>query len=139
MGLEFLKRVQSATAVVGAVTFVLVSVYYDSSWGLGILAGCGWGIANFWAMTRVLSAVLTSDGVQRKRALIFAAIKFPVLYFIGFLALRSEWFPPISLLAGFSLLFLVILLKAAGRAFMHLDDRLPQKHGKSGQPVSSHS
>jgi hypothetical protein len=139
MGLEFLKRVQSATAVVGAVTFVLVSVYYDSSWGLGILAGCGWGIANFWALTRVLSAVLTSDGVQRKRALIFAAIKFPVLYFIGFLALRSEWFPPISLLAGFSLLFLVILLKAAGRAFMHLDDRLPRKNGEPGQPVSSQS
>lgn len=139
MGLEFLKRVQSATAVVGAVTFVLVAVYYDASWGLGILAGCGWGIANFWALTRVLTALLTSDGVQRRRALIFAAIKFPVLYILGFLALRSEWFPPISLLAGFSLLFLVILLKAAGRTFMHLDDRLPQKHGKTGQPVSPQS
>lgn len=139
MGLEFLKRVQSATAVVGALTFILVSVYYDMSWGLGILVGCGWGIANFWALTRVLTAVLTLDGVHRRRALIFAAIKFPVLYFLGFLALRSEWFPPISLLAGFSLLFLVILLKAAGRSFMHLDDRRPHKQAKSGQPVGSQS
>ncbi len=139
MGLEFLKRVQSATAVVGAVTFVLVAVYYDTSWALGILVGCGWGIANFWALTRVLTAVLTSDGVQRKRAFIFAAIKFPVLYLLGFLALRSDWFPPISLLAGFSLLFLVVLLKAAGRTFMHLDDRLPKEHSKAGQPVSSQS
>jgi len=137
MGLEFLKRVQSATAVVGALTFVLVSVYYDMSWGLGVLVGCGWGIANFWALTQVLTAMLTMDGVQRKRALIFAAIKFPVLYFLGYLALHSEWFPPISLLAGFSLLFLVILLKAAGRTFLHLDDRRPQSNAKSGQPVSS--
>lgn len=139
MGLDFLKRVQSATAVVGALTFVLVAVYYDMDWGLGILVGCGWGIANFWALTRVLTAVLTQDGVQRRRAFIFAAIKFPVLYFLGFLALRSEWFPPISLLAGFSLLFLVILLKAAGRSFMHLDDRRSQKHADSGQPVGSQS
>ena len=139
MGLEFLKRIQSATAVVGAVTFILVSVYYDSSFALGILAGCGWGIANFWALTRVLTAVLTLDGVHKQRALISAAIKFPVLYLIGFLALRSGWFPPISLLTGFSLLFLVILLKAVGRALMHLDDRLPQKDRKSGQPAGLHS
>ena len=139
MGLEFLKRIQSATAVVGAVAFIFVSVYYDASWGLGILVGCGWGIANFWALTRVLTAVLTMDGVHKQRALIFAALKFPVLYVIGFLALQSEWFPPISLLTGFSLLFLVVLLKALGRAFLHLDDRLPKKNGKSGQPVSSQS
>ena len=139
MGLEFLKRVQSATAVVGALAFVLVSVYYDMSWGWGILVGCAWGIANFWALTRVLTAVLTLDGVQKQRALVFAAIKFPVLYVIGFLALRSEWFPPIALLVGFSLLFLVVLLKAAGRAFMHLDDTRSPKKAKTGQPVSSHS
>jgi hypothetical protein len=137
MGLEFLKRVQSATAVVGAVAFVFVSVYFDPGWGLGLLVGCGWGIANLWALTRVLTAVLTPDGVQKNRALIFAAIKFPVLYFLGFLALYSEWFPPISLVAGFSLLFLVVLLKAGGRALMRLDERKQHNDNSTRQPVGT--
>lgn len=123
MGLEFLKRVQTATAVVGVLTFLFVSVYHDANFALGILVGCAWGIGNFWALGRVLTAVVTPSGVHQRRALMFAAIKFPVLYGAGYLILRSEWFPPVALVIGFSLLFLVVLLKGLGRVFLHLDDR----------------
>ncbi|MEW5874938.1 MAG: ATP synthase subunit I [Candidatus Zixiibacteriota bacterium] len=131
MGLEFLKRVQTTTAVVGVLAFLFVSVYHDLNFGLGILIGCAWGIGNFWALSRVLTAVLTPDTINRRRAYIFAAIKFPVLYGAGYLILRSEWVPPISLIVGFSLLFLVVLLKGLGRAFLHLDDRSPA-HPRTG-------
>ncbi len=125
MGLEFIKRVQQSTAVVGVLAFAFVSMYHDLAFGLGILIGCFWGIANLWSLTRILTAVLTPDAINRRNAYIFAAIKFPVLYVLGYLALRSDYFPPISLIAGFSLLFLVVLLKALGRVFLHLDDRAP--------------
>ena len=123
MGLEFLKRVQRATLVVGVIAFAFVGLYYDVSFGLGMLIGCLWGVANFWAITRVLTAVMTRGPIDRHRAFIFAAIKFPVLYVAGFLLLRSGWFEPISLVAGFSLLFLVVLLKALGRVVLQLDGR----------------
>jgi hypothetical protein len=136
MGLEFLKRVQTTTAVVGVLAFLFVSVYHDLNFGLGILLGCAWGIANFWALTRVLTGVLTPDEVNRRRAIIFAAIKFPVLYGAGYLVLRSEWVSPVSLIAGFSLLFLVVLLKGLGRAFLRLDEHAPagQRAGGGHQP-----
>jgi hypothetical protein len=139
MGLEFLKRVQQATAVVGALAFVLVSVYHDTNFALGILVGCAWGIGNFYALTLVLTAVLRPDTINKQRAYILAAIKFPLLYVIGFFILRSGWFEPVSLIVGFSLLFLVILLKAAGRAFLHLDDRPSEKNNNPGHPAESHT
>jgi len=91
------------------------------AWGL--LVGCLWGVANFIALTAVLTTFVTPGEVNRRRALILAAVKFPVIYGIGYLILRSEWFEPVSLLVGFSLLFMVTLLKALGRSYLKLDDR----------------
>jgi hypothetical protein len=123
MDLDFLTRVQKSTALVGAVTALLVAVYHDTGFALGLLVGCLWGIGNFYALGLLLRAVVTPKEVNRNRAFIFIAIKFPVLYVGGFFILRSEWFSPISLLVGFSLLFAVVLLKAGGRAIMRLNDR----------------
>jgi len=132
MGLEFLKRVQMATLVVGVIAFAFVALYYDLRFGLGLLIGCLWGVGNFWAITRVLTVVMTRGQIDQRRALIFAAIKFPVLYIVGFVLLRSGWFEPISLVAGFSLLFLVVLLKALGRVVLQLDGRPQAKEAHPG-------
>lgn len=123
MGLEFLHRVMRATAVVGVLAFAFVALYYNVEFAWGILVGCAWGIGNFWALTRVITALVTPHGIDRRRALIMAAIKFPVLYVGGYFILTSGWFPPLALLAGFTILFVVVALKAAGRMFLHLDDR----------------
>lgn len=139
MGLEFLHRVLRATAVVGILAFAFAAVYYNLDFAWGLLIGCAWGIGNFWALTWVITAVVKPGGVDRRRALILAAIKFPVLYVVGYLILRSGWFSPISLLTGFSVLFVVVVLKAAGRMFLHLDDRAksaaPESHGPLGTRI----
>lgn len=127
MGLEFISRVRHATLVVGVLTFAFVSLYYSPTFGLGLLVGCLWGVANFWALEHVLTAVLRPDTVDRRKAFIFAGIKFPVLYAAGFVILWKGWFEPVSLLAGFSLLFLVVLLKALGRTVMKMDQAAPSK------------
>ena len=123
MDLDFLTRVQRATAVVGALAFVLIASYYEVNFALGFLVGCLWGVANFWALGRLLRAVVTPERVDRRRTYIFAAIKFPVLYVGGYFILSSSLFSPIALLIGFSSLFVVVVLKAAGRVFMHIDDQ----------------
>jgi hypothetical protein len=123
MGLEFLHRVLRATSVVGVLVFAFVAVYYNINFAGGLLTGCAWGIGNFWTLTRIITAVVRLGEVDRRRTLILAALKFPVLYLAGYFILRLDWFPPISLLAGFTILFVVIVLKAAGRMFLRLDDR----------------
>jgi hypothetical protein len=123
MDLDFLTRVQRSTAVVGALAFMLIGVYYELNFALGFLVGCLWGVANFWALGRLLRAVITPGDINKRRAYILAGVKFPILYVGGYFILSSSWFAPVSLLLGFSTLFLVISLKAAGRAVLHLDDR----------------
>ncbi len=123
MSLEFLNRIWKTTLVVGMVVFAFTAVYFDVTFAWGLLVGCVWGVANFVALGAVLTAFVTPGNINRRRALILAAIKFPVIYGIGYLILRSEKFEPTSLLVGFSLLFLVTLLKALGRSYLKLDDR----------------
>ena len=123
MTLEFLKRIWKTTLVVGVVVYAFTALYYDANFALGVLVGCVWGVANFLALTAVLTAVVTPHGVNRKRSYWLAAVKFPVIYGVGFLILYAGWFAPEALLTGFSLLFLVTLMKALGRAYLKLDDR----------------
>jgi hypothetical protein len=123
MSLEFLKRIWKTTLVVGVIVFAFTAVYADMRFAWGLLVGCLWGVANFIALTAVLTSYVTPGKVNRKRALILAGVKFPVIYGIGYLILASEWFEPVSLLVGFSLLFMVTLLKALGRSYLKLDDR----------------
>ena len=122
MSLEFLTRIWKTTLVVGAVVFAFTAVYFDMMFAWGLIVGCLWGVANFIALTAVLTSFVTPGNVSRNRALILVAIKFPIIYGLGFLILHSEWFEPTSLLAGFSLLFMVTLLKALGRSYLKLDD-----------------
>jgi len=137
MGLEFLQRVIRATAVVGVLAFAFVAVYFNANFALGLLVGCAWGIGNFWALTRVVTAVFTPGDVDRRHALILAAVKFPVLYVAGYFILKSGGFPVVSLLTGFSVLFVVVVLKAAGRMFLHLDERASRRATRTGEPLET--
>ena len=127
MSLEFLTRIWKTTLVVGVIVFAFTAVYFDMKFAWGLIVGCLWGVANFIALTAVLTSFVTPGKVSRHRALILAAIKFPIIYGLGFLILRSEWFEPTSLLVGFSLLFMVTLLKALGRSYLKLDDSRESK------------
>lgn len=131
MSLDFLKRIWKTTLVVGVIVFTFTAVYFDMQFAWGMLVGCLWSVANFIALTATLTSFVTPDTVNRKRALILAAIKFPVIYGLGYLILRSEWFEPIALLVGFSLLIAVTLLKALGRSVIKLDDKSEKKNGTS--------
>lgn len=135
MSLEFLKRIWKTTLVVGVIVFAFTAVYYDMMFGWGLLIGCLWGVANFMALTAVLTSFVTPGEVNRQRTLILAAIKFPVIYGIGYLILRTHWFEPTALLAGFSLLFMVTLLKALGRSYLKLDETQKQK---DREPIDNH-
>jgi hypothetical protein len=122
MGVEFIHRVIKTSLVVAVLGFLFVTVYHDFRFGAGVLAGAIWGSLNLLFLTHLITEVFSPGREVRKRKVILIAlVKFPLLYAAGYLLLRIDYFPAESLLIGFTLLFVVMFLKAMGRWILSLD------------------
>lgn len=121
MGLEFIDRIIRTSLVVGAIIVALGSFYFDWNYSLGIFIGLLFSCANFWLTMGVVRHSITVEDSKRKAIIIFTMVKFPVLYTIGYLILRTDIVPVSSLLVGFTLLFGIILLKVLGQLLMNSD------------------
>ncbi|NIS18047.1 MAG: hypothetical protein GWO41_16675 [candidate division Zixibacteria bacterium] len=114
MGLDFINRVIKTTLLLGALIFVFGSYYFDWTYSLGIFTGVLWGCANLWFIRQFIVNYLTTGDRNAGKLALFALIKFPILYGAGFLILWLGWFPVVSFVMGFSLIFLVVVFKALG-------------------------
>ena len=122
MGIEFIHRVIKTSLVVAVLCFLFVTVYYNFKFGAGILAGTIWGSLNLWFLTQLIVEIFSPGKEVRKgKMILIAVVKFPLLYAAGFILLRINYFPPLSLVSGFTLIFLVMFLKAMGRWVLSLD------------------
>ncbi len=135
MGVEFIHRVIKTSLVLAVLGFLFVTVYYDFEFGGGILAGTAWGCLNLLFLTNLITEVFSPGKEVRKgRIVLIAVFKFPLLYAAGYLLLRIKYFPPESLLIGFTLLFVVMFLKAMGRWVLSLDAK-QQNQAKSAEEI----
>jgi hypothetical protein len=122
MGPEFIHRVIKTSLVVTVLGFLFVTVYYNFKFGAGILVGTIWGCANLYFLTNLITEIFSPGKEVRKgKVLLIALVKFPLLYLIGYVLLIIKFFPPISLVSGFTLIFLVMFLKALGRWLLSLE------------------
>ena len=115
MGIEFIHRVIKSSLILAALIFLLVTFYHKFNYAAGILVGCGWGCLNLYFLTNLITQATTPRGINKKRIVLLVLVKFPLLYVSGYILLRVKYFPVTSLLVGFTLMFVVILLKALGR------------------------
>jgi hypothetical protein len=132
LGLDFIRRVMVTTGVLSVLALLFISVYYDWRFGLGVFIGSAWGIANLHFLRELVVTILTTDEINRKKVVLFALVKFPGLYFAGYLILEFGGLSVLSFLIGFSLLFAVAVLKVLGRV---LNEWLE----KSGPPHNMNS
>ncbi len=122
MGFEFLRRVRKTSIILSMVLFPVFSIYFGISFGVGWIIGVVWSVINIQVITNLVKRIfITSKRNYLRIALVFL-IKFPVLYFLGYLILASARFPAAALLAGFVWPFFVMTMKALGRAFLGLDE-----------------
>lgn len=122
MGIEFIHRVIKTSLVVAVLCFLFVTVYYNFKFGAGILAGSVWGCLNLWFLTQLVVEIFSpGKEVKKGKVIVIAVVKFPLLYATGYFLLKINYFPPISLVSGFTLIFLVMFLKAMGRWVLSLD------------------
>ena len=122
MGPEFIHRVIKTSLVVATLGFLFVTVYYDFRFGAGILVGTIWGCLNLYFLTNLITQIFSPDKeVKKGKVILIVLVKFPLLYLIGYVLLMIKYFPAVSLLSGFTLIFLVMFLKALGRWVLSLD------------------
>lgn len=122
LDLSFIHRTLKTTGVVLLVGS-LFGLYYVGLWpSLAFLSGGIWGMVNLIFITGLIRATIRPGGVDTPKAVGLAIVKFPLLYGAGYFLLKVPQFEPLHILAGFSLLLIVIVLKVVGRAILGLDD-----------------
>lgn len=121
MGLEFITRIIRTTAILALLAAMAIAVYYDWEFAVGLLIGSAWGLANLYMFKLLVTEAISPEKTRTNLIVILMLIKFPLLYVGGYLLIDWGYFSIYSLLAGFSLMFLVTILKVAGRMMMGMD------------------
>jgi hypothetical protein len=88
-----------------------------------VFSGGVWGLINLIFLSALIRATLRPEDVDKMKALGLAVIKFPLLFGAGYFLIQVPHFDPLYLLAGFSSLFVIIVLRAIGIAMMRASDR----------------
>ncbi|MEA2031642.1 MAG: hypothetical protein U9N55_08645 [candidate division Zixibacteria bacterium] len=122
LDLDFISRTLRTTGIVLLILLPFGLYYLDFYPSLAILSGAIWSIINVIFLRSLVITVIQPDDIDKWRALGFAFIKFPLLYFSGYCLLKVSQFEPWHLLVGFSIPLVIMILKAVGRALLGLDD-----------------
>jgi hypothetical protein len=123
MGIEFIYRVIKTSLILAVLILLFVTVYYEFKFAAGIAAGCVWGCLNLYFLTQLITEIFSPGKEVRKgKVIMISMVKFPLLYAVGYLLLKTGYFPPLSLICGFTLIFLVIFLKALGRWILSMNN-----------------
>jgi hypothetical protein len=111
----FIRRTVAATAVAGFLGSLIALVYASPAAGGGVAAGAALGAANFWLLWRLIRLVLGPERGSPRAIAVAFLLKVGLVYGVGAALLIWGRVPAVWLLAGFSLVLLIVALKVAGR------------------------
>lgn len=105
MNLELIDRIIKGSIISAIFFFFLVNFEYGLKDGLSFLIGMGWGCINLLCLKHLIKNILLSGERSLFKIALTMTLKFPALYFIGYLLLSSDYFSMISLTLGSLLIF----------------------------------
>jgi len=108
--LDFIKRVYITAGVAGALIGLMLFPYNPVG-GYSFLLGIAFGIANLWAWSKLIPALIKVGEINPRDAVLTIIIKFPIILVLFFIVLYKGWVDAIWYVGGFSFTYLVILLK----------------------------
>jgi hypothetical protein len=121
MDLDFIGRTLKTFGIL-LLVYVPFGLYYGGGYPtVAVLSGGVWGMLNLLFLSAFIRVTLIPGKVPLERAIIFGLVKFPLLYLAGYGLLKISVFDPLLLLAGFSGVMAVMLLKAASRVLLGMD------------------
>jgi len=123
MNLNFVDRIIKTSIVLSLLAFPFLAIYIKTSFAVAYLMGCLWGCLNILAIRLLITQVISPDPKNKILIILFIFVKFPVIYFLGYLLIIWPYTSIYGLLWGFSSIFIVTLLKVISRQILHLDAR----------------
>jgi len=114
MKLDFIQRSIRISTGITILLAPFLFLYLGASQALGFMAGAFWNIINVFLLSRLLKMFVPSSPFNKKWGAAAGILKFPVLYGAGYVLLRYTNLSPYGIIAGFSLILTVFLLKALG-------------------------
>ncbi len=127
--LDFITRTLKTAGIVLLILLPFGLYYFGVYPTLSLFFGGVWGMLNLLFLRHLVTAVIRSGSVDIPRTALTALVKFPLLYVSGYFLLSNSHFQPVYLLAGFTAVLGVMVLKVFGRWFLHLDE------GSTQEPV----
>ena len=125
MGPEFISRTLRSAAIV-LLIFAPFGLYYMGVWPtLAVISGGVWGILNLFFIMRLIRVTIRPEGVMPLPALGLALFKFPLMFVAGYFMLKVERFDPIYLVAGFTGILAILILRVLGRSLVE-SNNLPE-------------
>ena len=131
-----LRRVYGISLALALVGGAFLVVYQSPRIGAGFASAGAWSVANLWALERLIRLSVRPTGRRPLAIALALLVKLPVLYGLGALLVLEGGFAAMSLLAGFSIPLLVLVLKAVGRVLaprIALPDRQLNPHRSRGE------
>ena len=126
--LQFLYKTLRLTLFLTLLLGAFLFYYYGGSFALGFISGSFWNIVNFSILIGLIRSAFGAVKPNKLKIIIFFILKFGLLYAGGFAIIKYSHFSLWGILSGFSLLFIVLFLKALGKVFYERSKRI----GSSG-------
>jgi hypothetical protein len=123
----FVGRTIRTYSIVLAIVFPFGLFYFGIYPSIAILSGGVWGIVNLMLLTALIRSTIRPEGVEIEKAIVFGVMKL-LLYAAGYALLTVPMLKPQWLLAGFTGVLVIMLLKSVGRVLTGQDN--PQHHNK---------
>lgn len=121
--ISFIDRTIRTSGLVLLIAFVY-GMYSFGFWhALAFFSGGIWGIINIMFLKNLIQEAFTAGEINTSAVAVTALVKFPLLFVAGYFLVTVEMFDIKILVAGFSLILAVMLLKALGRLFLGLDNK----------------
>ncbi len=124
MDLQFVDRVIKSTLILAAILFPFFALYISMNFALAVFLGASWGCLNLLALRIIVVSLLTPHKKNYILGLIILFVKLPVLYGIGYLLISWNYLPIGGLVWGFSGILIVMVLKALGRMYLGMDNKV---------------
>ncbi len=114
---DFIRRSLKVSAVVTILFSPFLLVYFGPSIALGFMAGAVWNIINVFLLYWVLTMPLATTPSNKRWGAMAGILKFPVLYGTGYIIIRYTNLSLYGIIAGFSLILIVFVLRVSGIYF----------------------
>jgi hypothetical protein len=102
-----IKTTLRTTLILAITLFLALWGFSQFPFGLGILIGCSWGCVNLLLIKHLVESFFSSPKPSQWKHYFLLGLKFPMLYFIGYLLLKTDFMPIYALVTGFSLLLAI--------------------------------